>query len=294
MSSSPARPFRQVLLAEVRLFDLLLLALVPAVLVGAFQFPSTTRTDLAFAVSEPTVVTAYTSYFTHLAWSHLLGNLLVYLVVAPLSYLLLAASGRQQLFRWSFLTFVAAFPFALTVLQLIFPRARVLLGFSGLNAAFFGLLSVAVVSYAGTTLSAGIDERDAPVLLFFTIALIALVALPPWAWRVEIALFSAGLGVVHLAAAVAVSGIPSRDALRAAIDSPGYFELAGGSLGVVFAYPLVGFQSTVVDGVGVVDVYVHLLGYCLAFIVVYVFVVVVDPGGPTGGERPLSNGLAGQ
>jgi hypothetical protein len=279
------RSLRQAIAEEVRAPDLALLAVVPVVLAGVFQFPGATRTGLAFDVSAPTVLTAYSSHYVHLSLSHLLGNLLVYLVVAPLTYLLLAISGRQQLFRWSSFTFLVAFPFTLSLLQLVFPRARLLLGFSGLNAAFFGLLCFAVVAHAGTTLSGDIGERDAPVLLFSTVAVIALVSLPSRAWSTEIAAVSAAFGLLYLAAPVYRSGLPSREAIDEAIANPGYFELTGGGLGVVFAYPFVGFQDAVIPGGGVVDVYAHLLGFCLAFIVVYSFVFVVDRGGAGGGDQ---------
>jgi hypothetical protein len=272
------RAFRRAVLDETTLPDLLLLGVAPAVLVGVFQLPEATRTSLAFDVSEPTVLTAYTSYFVHLALSHLAGNVLVYLVVAPLAYLLLALSGHRQLFRWSLVTFLTVFPFALSTLQLVFPRSRVLVGFSGINAALFGLLCFALVCYVGATLAPGIDERHSPILLFFTIAMIAFITVPERAWSTEITAVSALFGVAYLGAAVHESGVPSREAVRGALTTSGYFELAGGSLGVLFAYPFVGFQENVIAGVGTVDAYVHLLGYCLAFIVVYVFVFVVETG----------------
>ena len=151
-------------------------------------------------------------------------------------------SGRRQLFWTTWLTLLVAFPFALSAMQLSFPDARTLLGFSGINAGFVGLLCFLVVSYAGTTLAAGIEERDAPALLFWTVGLISWVTLPPRAWRVELA------------------------------------ELAVAGLCVLLAYPFLGFgaQTSLVTGDGVFDVYIHLLGYCLAFIVVYVFVLLAD------------------
>jgi len=269
------RPFRRALVEECTRPDLLLLAVVPVGLAGVFQLPAATRRTLAFSISEPTVITAYTSYFVHLAVPHLVGNVLVYLVVAPLSYLLLAVSGHRQLFRWSLLAFLTVFPFALSSLQLAFPRARVLVGFSGINAALFGLLCFAVVVYAGATIAPGVDERHSPILLFFTIGLITLVAVPARGWSTEIATLAAVLGFGYAGASLRESGLPSRAAVRRAFDNPGYVELGGAGLGVLLAYPVVGFQNSVIAGIGTVDAYVHLLGYCLAFIVVYVFVFVV-------------------
>jgi len=57
---------------------------------------------------------------------------------------------------------------------------------------------------------------------------------------------------------------------------------------VLVAYPFVGFQEGLIGADTAVDIYVHLLGYCLAFIVVYAFVFVIDEHGETDdGPSPL-------
>ncbi|PSP20807.1 hypothetical protein BRC61_06795 [Halobacteriales archaeon QH_10_65_19] len=275
MAGGDERGFLADVSRETRVLDALLLAAVPVVLVGVAQLPAGTREQFVFERESPTVLTAYTSYFVHLDSGHLLGNLAVYLVVAPVAYLLAALSGRRQLFWSMWVTLLTAFPFALSVTQLSFPAQRTVLGFSGINAGFVGLLSFLLVGYAGATLAAGINERDAPVLLFVTTGLIALTTLPSRAPRLEIAAAAIALGLVYVGAAVSRTGVPTIVRARAAVDRPGYVELAGASGGLLVGYPVVGFQRTVADG-GVLDVYVHLLGYCLAFIVVFVFVLITD------------------
>lgn len=97
--------------------------------------------------------------------------------------------------------------------------------------------------------------------------------LPERAWRVEISVLALTIALGYVVVAAYASDI-SVDAVRAAAGRAGYFELAGGALGTLFAYPFVGFGSIVLSGDGVVDVYVHLLGYTLAFIVVFSFMFV--------------------
>lgn len=63
--------------------------------------------------------------------------------------------------------------------------------------------------------------------------------------------------MVYLGAAVARTGIPTLAGVRAAVDRPGYVELAGAGLGLPVGYPVVGFRRTVPDGGGVLDVYVQ-------------------------------------
>ena len=260
---------------QSRLLDLMLLAVVPAILVAVFLVPAGTRETLVFEVGSPTLLTAYTSHFVHLSSVHLVGNLVIYLPVVGVAYLLCLLSGRRQLFVITFLTLLLAFPFALSAMQLAFPQDRAILGFSGINAGFVGLACFALVSYVRVNL-AGVDERYAPALLFFTAGLIALVALPSRGYRIEIGMAAIGLGLLYVGVAIYRHGFPTRATIVSAVDTPGYFEFAGVGVGLLVGYPFVAFQDAVVPGEGVVDVYVHLLGYSLAFIVVFSFVFLTD------------------
>lgn len=275
---------------EARLVDLSLLAVVPLVLVSVFALPEATREALVFRVTEPTATTAYTAHFVHTSDWHLLGNVGIYLGVVPAVYLCCLLSGRRQLFRWTFLTVLAVFPFVLSGMQLAFPDDRLVFGFSGINAAFFGVLCFTLVSYVGRTLSRRVDERDAPALLFVLTALIAFVLLPDRAWRLELVSLSVGLGLVYVLVELATDGLPTRAELRDAVNRPGYVEFAGGGFGLVFAYPFVGFQTGLSNG-ATLDVYVHVLGLCFGFLVVYVSVMILNEyadawDAPAANSRP--------
>lgn len=268
--------FLRAVASQVRLLDLFFLAVVPVVLVGVSQLPVSVREQYVFDITDPTLMTAYTSHFIHLQNDHLLGNLSIYLLVAPITYCLCVLSGRDQLFRITLFTLLGVFPFVLSGLQLIFPREREIFGFSGINAALFGLLCLAVVLYLGHQFTRRAVQRYAPGLLLVTLGMIALISLPSRGWRIEIAAVSLALGVVYLVSGLYTYGFPSRAELVRSLDQRGYMELAGAGFGLVFAYPFVGFGERVVAGEGVVDVYVHLLGYSLAFIVVFIFLVVSE------------------
>jgi hypothetical protein len=276
VSRSTDRSFLQDVVQQTRLVDLAALLAVPAVLVGVFQLPVETRQQLVFDRGAPTVLTAYTSHFVHLNGVYLLGNVLTYLFVGLLSYLLCVLSDRRQLFWTATFALLAVFPFALSTMQLVFPRERLILGFSGINGGFFGLLCFSLFAFARANLSDALDERFAPVLLFVTVALIALVVLPERAWRVEIAVAALAIAALYVGVALSASGLPSCAAIREATANPGYFELAGGALGALLSYPFVGFGAVVLTENSVVDVYVHLLGYALAFITVFSFVIISD------------------
>jgi hypothetical protein len=268
--------FRTDLAHETRVVDFALMTLVPVVLVAVYALPRGMREDFTFDITAPSLTSAYVSHFVHLDGLHLLGNLTVYLPAVLVAYLLCALSDRRQLFRITFVTLLVAFPFALSAMQLAFPRERFVFGFSGINAGFVGLASFALTGYIGATISERADERYAPALLFFAVGLIALISVPSRGFRLEIGAAAIGLGLAYIGIALYRQGAPSRQDVREAMDNPGYFEVAGAGFGLLVGYPFVAFQDVVVPGSGLIDVYVHLLGFSLAFIVVFAFVFVID------------------
>lgn len=272
------RSFLQDLAHESRLLDLLVIFLVPVVLAGVYSLPRTTLEAWVFDTTAPTLATAYTAHFVHLDTLHLLGNLSVYFPAVLVAYLLCVLSDRRRLFRITLVTLLVVFPFALSAMQLVFPRERLIFGFSGINAGFVGLAAFALVGYLGRNLSRRINERYAPALLFFVAGAVALIALPARGFRIEVGLAAFALGIAYVGVALSRQGVPSREEIRAAADNPGYFELAGAGFGLLVGYPFAAFQEVVVPDGGVIDVYVHVLGFSLAFIVVFVFVFAVDSG----------------
>lgn len=267
--------FTEVATAEIRILDLAALVAVPVALVVVFALPPSVREQFVFERGAPTVRAAYLSHFVHQQQVHLIGNLAVYIIVAPMTYLLCVLAGRRLLFRATFVTLFTVFPFALSVMQLLFPRQREILGFSGLNAGLFGLLCVAWVAYVAEQFLRSELMQYAPALLFVICGAIALITLPDRAWRLEIGLGSLAIGFGYVLLWT-VNNRPNGAALRRNLNRPGYAELAGAGLGLIVSYPFVGFRDVVTVGTGVVDVYIHLLGFALAFIVVYVYLIVVE------------------
>ena len=61
--------------ARARVVDLLALCVPPSALVAVFTLPRATRRSLAFAYTDPTLLSAFTAHYVHLGADHLLGNL---------------------------------------------------------------------------------------------------------------------------------------------------------------------------------------------------------------------------
>lgn len=258
----------------VHLRDLLGLALIPVVAVTVFTLPVEPRESLAFVYGDPSLLTAYSAQFVHFELAHLAANLLGYALVAGFGYTLAVLSGYRRLFGVAAVTYLSAFPPALSWLNLAVPRDAVGYGLSGLNMAFAGLLALVLVGYAGA-LDDRVRLRYAPGLFFALVAVISVVALP------------GTLGPVIGAASAAVTSVYGVSAWRKwHRDATGGVRRAGwldvGVLGAItlVGYQFVGFGSPRVDG-AVVNVYVHLLGFCLGFIVPYTALAagVVAPDG---------------
>jgi hypothetical protein len=294
--SGTQRSFTTELRDAVRARDCLALAAVPVLVAAVFLLPAATRRALAFAYHDPTAVSAFTAHFVHFRVEHLAANVLGYVLLAGFGYVLAALAGYRRLFAAAAVTFLVAFPPVLSGLNLAVPRRAIGYGLSGVNMAFAGLLGVVVVAYASQRLDHRVRVRHAPGVFFGALAIVAVVALP--SDTVTLVLAAAGVVVASaylVSAARAWRTRPRRRSHRGSSSLGGLSSgwLDGGLLGSVlfFGYPFVGFPARgAVDGTQV-NLYVHLLGFCLGFIVPYVAIsmglfdaetAATDSGGGTG------------
>jgi len=251
---------------EIRLADCIALAVVPAVLASVFVLPIETRMAYAFVYERPTVLTAYTAHFVHRSLEHLLANVIGYALLAGIGYVLALLADARRLFGVAATTYLLAFPPVLSALNLAIPRNAVGYGFSGVTMAFAGLLAVMLAAYAGRRLHPAADVGHAPAGFLAALAVAAVSV-------------SAGSRVATVLAAVAAlsalgyvgSAVVAHrgESPHATLSRPGWLDLFVVGLAVFAGYPFVGFPTDLRAGTGVVNAYVHLLGFCLAFLVAY-------------------------
>ena len=266
--------FGRDLLSRVRVVDLLLLAAVPAALGAVFSLPESTRRSLAFAYTDPTVLTAFTAHYVHLEAGHLAGNVAGYLLLAGVGYALAVLAGYRRFFVVALATFLAAFPFVLSALNLAVPRNAIGFGFSGINMALVGLLPLLLGVYARERFFPDASIRALPAVFFATVGWMALLALPvspgnldgPGLAGLATAIAGALLGVLYASSTGVRVGKALRASARAAVANPGYGDLFAVGAAVLVGYPIVGFPGDPTGSGSVVNLYVHLLGFCLAFI----------------------------
>lgn len=252
-------------------WDVLLLAAVPTVLVAVFALPQAVKWRLAFRYTEPTVTAAFASHFVHLSSLHLLVNLVGVLLVVPTGYLLSASSARRGQFLTAFVTFVFAFPFALSGLNLVFVRPTVGVGFSGVVLAFVGYLGIAVMDFWGEWYDAPVDGRDSAWLFFLAIALLAFDVTVYGPAVAFLALLASALFLRDLVPSLGRERL-ARVGSRLVADTGG--ELAGFAIVVFLVYPTASITTTPDTANGIVNVYTHLLGFCLGYIVTYVLILI--------------------
>ena len=258
---------RATLVKEVRPVDVVLLSLVPAAAVVVFFLPEPLRGSLAFSYVDPRPLTAVTATFVHLRLEHLLANLLGYGFVVGTGYVLAVLADRRRLFGTAAVTYLLAVGPLLWVLNLAVPRPAVGFGLSGVNMAFAGLLPIVLVAFARRRLSDAVRPRHAPLPFFLVLTGVALIAVPTSTMTAGIALLSGVLAVVYAASLVtALRRGSGRDSRRGGW----WLETAVVGAVLTIVYPLIGFPSEPAGGAGVVNLYVHFLGYGLAFIGPYV------------------------
>ena len=256
------------------LADLALVGSIPLALAFVYLLPRAFRQSLVFDYAEPTVATAFVSAFVHLDAVHLLVNVGLYALVAPVCLALSVAAGRRRRFHAVFATFVVVFPVVLSYLNLAIPRAASALGFSGVVMAFAGYLPFALATYLDDCFDIGPSWQLAPALSLAGLGLVAVLSV-----RSVFALvggpamglaLAALLGAVWYGLAVVERCSTLRADCRALLRTPGMAELTVAALVLVFTVPFVAFPARPSIGAATLNLYVHLLGYVLGFLVPFV------------------------
>jgi hypothetical protein len=258
-------------------YDVLLLAIVPAVLLGVFTLPYGVRRQFALQYSDPSVVSLYVANFTHFSRSHLISNLVGYALVAPTAYLLCTLAEYRDTFWGVFAVFVLVFPVVLSMLIVGLFRGRtgVAIGFSGVLAAFFGFLPIALLWYLRRRFTEALVLQQAPLLYFVGIGTITLIAAPlDRLSYLVLGISAVGLALLGRQLFVDLSRLTVAN-LRRSFFPPGYAELASVGILLFFAFPFAAFPSVRVTGSSFTNLYVHLVGYSLGYLVPYVTFAVV-------------------
>lgn len=275
-TGSDRPPFVRTIRERTGAVDAALLLAVPAVLVAAFLLPAPLKRSFVFEYTDPSAVTAFAAAFVHFDAAHLLVNLGAYALVVPVVFALRVAVGERTQFYATFATFVVVFPGVLSYLNLAVLRSSITFGFSGVVMAFAGYLPLALADCLDTCFDVGPRSSVAPMLVFLTLGLISALSVQSVVpGNSTVLLGTSGLVLAALLAAL-LYGVSAYEHganfarnVRTAAGLSGYFELCVVALLLTFALPFVAFPTDPTVGDGAVNLYVHLLGYALGFLVTY-------------------------
>jgi hypothetical protein len=257
-----------VITERTRLVDLAVVSIVPTVMILVYLLPSGLKQGLVLDYTDPTIITSYTSHFVHVSTTHLAVNLVGYILVISVTYLLALASGQRKQFLLVYAIFTLSMPFALSGMNLLWPWQGVGLGLSGITMAFVGYLPLVLFEFVGTRFDLPVTQRHSVWLFLITVATAASISLP--------VAYSTPLIVT----AIAVTAISfwrihrylTRESLtgvKQRLDIPGNveFTLLGGS--VVILYQFVSFSPDLLINGGTLNVYTHGIGLSFGFAITY-------------------------
>lgn len=263
------------------LLDGLLVGGVPVTVVAVYFLPSSAKWALVLNYLDPTVLTLYTAHFVHFEPTHLATNALGFLLAASTGYALATAAGERRRFRVALTVIVVVLPPVLSLLNVAWPRRGVGYGASGVVMGVAGLLPLLLFGYFDGVTDIDATVADAPMLFFAGLA-VASVAAPVG----RIGYVVAGVAIVGSVAYGRDTGV-RLDVIRSL--PPGHPELLAVGAVIAVGYPLAAFPQDPWLRTGVINLYLHLLGYALGFIPAYltpgVGIQWLLPGRLTPAER---------
>ncbi|WP_245944524.1 hypothetical protein [Haloplanus salinus] len=275
--------FARLIRERTGLIDITLLLSLPAVLILIYLSPVGLRESLVFDYTEPTLFTAFASVFIHLDKIHLLVNIGVYALIVPVLFVLSIATRNRRRFYTAFVTFLLMFPFVLSYLNLALFRPSVAFGFSGVAMAFVGYLPFALANYLDDVFDVGPANQISPMLFLLSLLCIAVLSIrsAPTIGRLVVlstvvSVLVAILSVLLYVLALYDQKDELQSKLRTVLRTSGHFELAMIAIVLIFAIQFVAFPPDPALGDGVLNLYVHFLGYSLGFLAVFTAVETAE------------------
>lgn len=275
LEEPPANP---PLLAELwsraRPVELLVLGAVPAVLLGVFAAFDGAPDGLVLSYVEPTTVSVVSAHFVHRSATHLVANLAAYGFVVPTGYVLAVLSGRGREYLLAFVGLLVVLPPVLSGLILLAFERGVAFGFSGVTMALVGLLPVFLGGFVEGRIGGVPPTGVGPGLFFLGLGFVAARSLPATAYRPVLVALPAAVALLYLRSAL--RAVPPAGGAVASLRSPDA-QLAVVGLGAFVLGLVAGFPVGPQRGAVVVNVYGHLLGFGIGFVVPYAAFRVLGP-----------------
>jgi len=220
-----------------------------------------------------TLLTAFTANYVHVSGRHLFDNLLNFWVTLFGLYPLVAIAGWERQFRRTAISYLVVVPFCIawvTLATLGQVTDQTSVGFSGIVAAFLGLVPVVLVAAGSEVTDGEIDPAWSVVPFFASLAVIFAV---PSVWYFPAQpLVAVGCGGFALVAGGLLWWLePPQDVLDSLRGLPPDYLLALLIGATVFVFGVVGALVIVPLGT---NVWGHLTGYVAGFLLPYLGYVI--------------------
>ncbi|ERH05917.1 MAG: hypothetical protein J07HN4v3_01526 [Halonotius sp. J07HN4] len=220
-----------------------------------------------------TLLTAFTANYIHVSARHLFDNLLNFWLTLFGLYPLVAIAGWERRFRRLAAGYLLVVPFVVawvTLATLGQVTDQPSAGFSGIVAAFLGLLPVVLVAAGGKLTDSALDPAWSVVPFFASLAVVFAV---PSVWyfpaQPVVAVGCGGAGL--LAAGLLWWVVPPRGIVAAVRPLSADHRLALLIGTTVFVFGVVGALVIVPPGT---NVWGHLTGYVTGFLLAYLGYVI--------------------
>lgn len=239
----------------------------PLLLLFVSLLPQSVQESWTLYLASPTLESVYLSNFVHTDGLHLLRNVIAYLfLVSVLLPLAVFADWKRELYVTSLFFFIAV-PFVVSYYSIWMLRgtsAETLVGFSGINSAFLGLLPVLLFAFLQRCVSSNIQ-------LHYGLAPVALeLAVIMFAWS-GITIPAVSLCVLGLAGVALVYGVTHGE-WDGLLSSDANLLLVSVA---VLAFAVLPFRILVDVGPGV-NVYGHFIGFVVGFLFPGLLSLVLD------------------
>lgn len=171
----PKETFWTDVLEQLRVSDIALMLIVPLMLTVVYLLPMPIQRSFALDFANPSIVQLWSSSYVHNGFMHFINNVVAYcLFVAP-SYLFFVLADERQLFRYIFFMFVLIAPPVIALVNIVFIGQGTGAGFSGIGAAFVGLLPVSLFVFIRDRVSSEVGPSNGTVIFLVVLGITASI-----------------------------------------------------------------------------------------------------------------------
>lgn len=228
-----------------------------------FFLPKSVQQVFILDFQSVSVFNLFSYAFVHRGFNHFANNLFSYVTLAPLAYLLCVLAREKRFFRYTWLSFVLAFPVVIALIELASPvTPGTSAGFSGVDSAFLGFLPISLMLFLRNRVSEEVQVVHAVVLYLVAAGMISFI----YSGVSGLVLGTFAATILLVAFYTCRTGAGEFKKVFAEIASmQGYLELVLFALLLFLLSPMMIFPENISRGSGTVDIFAHYLGLTLGF-----------------------------